>query len=479
MLVILDSISIKKGQKGKIHIISKLIESYEQFEVDIFDTGKLNPISKLGFSSKPINRIGDAYVVNFNTEDLEFGTYEIKAVRLHTPKSKSTKKKHIDFIGGESFQRSFFEVSIEKNERKSEKELKNSILKIEHENEKHFYSGINISENSNVENFAVFVLIKGLKIGLRYRLDKFEILPTDKGLESIDKLNYTNDFLKNRTSTNFVFPYDDETKTKSHNENPVTFAHFPKIYSDNIDNVLQFVSEKIQFLLQAFSLTRNASGEIFDIIIIKLGYNEAYRYSISNPYKGNLVLGTMAGEKAESLERYISNLETNSFSSLLVSLHKEALQEKNGGFKILRYWNILETLAESKNYCKNDNLLDFDNNIIYKKENNKIVLNKTGQPIPLKITGSLHIVYNLIRESYHAYTKETFVKVKMWYGLRNCVAHFGDVSRYNKLSNPRDRKYAEKAYKIIKSKNDYSPILFWLKESTRVILMNELNKTIR
>lgn len=472
MLVILDNISIEKGQKGKIHIISKLIEPYDQAQIDIFDTGKLNPTSKLGFSSKPIKRIGDAYIVEFDTENLECGIYEIKIVRLHTPKSKSTEKKRIDFVGGENFQRVFFEVSIKKNERIIEKDLKNLTFKIEHENEKHFYSGIDISKSGNVENYAVFVLIKGLKIGLRYRLDKFEILPTDKGLDSIDKLNYTNDFLKYRTSTNFVFLYDDETKTKSHNENPVTFAHFPKIYSDNIDNVRQFVSEKVQFLLQAFSLTRNASGEIFDIIIIKLGSNEAYRYSISNPYKGNLIIGRMAGENAESLGLYIRNMEANSFNSLLVNLHKETLKEKNGGFMILRYWNILETLAENKNYCRNDNLLDHDDNFIYE-------INKNGDSIIQKISGPLNIVYNLVRKSLYPQTKESYEQIKMWYAVRNCIAHFGTISSYSKLNSPRDRKYAEKAYKIIKTRNDYSPILFSLKETTRILLMKELNKEVK
>lgn len=120
----------------------------------------------------------------------------------------------------------------------------------------------------------------------------------------------------------------------------------------------------------------------------------------------------MAGEKVESLHSFIKNLEKNSFNSLLVSLHKEALNEMNVDFKFLRYWNILETLAESKSYCKNDNLLDFDDNIIY-------ITNNEGKSIPLQKNKPLNIVYNLIRESNYAYTKETFEKVKMYYGLSN------------------------------------------------------------
>jgi len=142
----------------------------------------------------------------------------------------------------------------------------------------------------------------------------------------------------------------------------------------------------------------------------------------------------------------------------------------------LRYWNILETLAESKNYSKNDNLLDYDNHIIYKKENDKILLDKEGNPIPLKIVGSLNIVYNLFRESKYGNTNDTFEKTKMWLGLRNSVAHFGTISAYHKLRGSRDKKYAEKAVKIIEHNKGHNPILFDLKEDVKLLLMRELNK---
>ena len=103
-------------------------------------------------------------------------------------------------------------------------------------------SGIDISKSGNVENYAVFALIKRLKIGVRYRLDKFEILPTDKGLDAIDELNFTNTFLNEKTSTNIEFPYDDNIKSRSQTANPVAFAHFPKIISDDIEKVKEYVT---------------------------------------------------------------------------------------------------------------------------------------------------------------------------------------------------------------------------------------------
>jgi hypothetical protein len=477
MKITLDKISIKKGLNGKINLINSLIESYDQLQIEIFDTGKINPKSKLGFGTTATKKSKDSYEVNFSTENLEFGIYEIKLVRLHSPKSENIKSEIVDYIGGTHFQRLFFEVSNKENKTTNSKGLENSILKIEQENEKSFLKGISITNSDKNESYAAFVLINGLKIGVRYRLDKFEILPTNKGLDAIDELNFTNTFLKEQTKTNLTFPYNENIALKSQNENPVAIAHFPKIISDSIEKVKEFVNTKIKFLLESFSLIRGADAEIFDIIVINLKNGAGTRFSVSHSYKGNLFTGGFAGESPESLQQYINNLEKNSFYSLLVNLHKEAIKENNIDFKFLRYWNILETLAESKNYSKNDNLLDYDNQIIYKKENDKISVDKEGNPIPLKIgIGSLNHVYNLFRESKFGNTNDTLEKTKMWLGLRNSVAHFGTISAYHKLRVSRDKKYAEKAFKIIENNKGHNPILFDLKEAVKLLLMRELNK---
>ena len=476
MKITLDKISIKKGEKGKINLVNSLIESYDQLQVEIFDTGKINSKSILGFGVTPTKKSKDTYDIDFNTDNLDFGIYEIKVIRLHSPISENIKSETVDFIGGKEFQRLFFEVNNYENEIINSKDLENSILKIEQENENTFLKGITLTNTDKNESYAVFVLIKGLKIGVRYRLDKFEILPTNKGLDAIDELNFTNTFLKEQTRTNLIFPYNENIALKSQNENPVAIVHFPKIISDNIQNINEFVNAKIKYLLQSFSLIRGADAEIFDLIVVNLKNGEGTRFSVSHSYKGNLLLGGLAGESPESLELHINNLEKNSFNSLLVNLHKEALKENNIDFKFLRYWNILETLAESKNYSKNDNLLDYDNQIIYKKENDEISLDKNGNPIPLKINGSLNKVYNLFRESKFGNTNDTLENTKMWLGLRNSVAHFGTISAYNKLGNPRDKKYAEKAFKIIEKNKGHNQILFNLKEDVKLLLMRELNK---
>ena len=91
MKITLNKISIKKGEKGKINLVNSLIESYDQLQVEIFDTGKINSKSILGFGVTPTKKSKDTYDIDFNTDNLDFGIYEIKLIRLHSPISENIK----------------------------------------------------------------------------------------------------------------------------------------------------------------------------------------------------------------------------------------------------------------------------------------------------------------------------------------------------------------------------------------------------
>lgn len=475
-MISLASNLIIKGNVGLILLQNELINHYEQVQIEIFNTCVHNPKSVLGFGSKPVLITDSSHSVSFSTDNFGPGIYEIKLLRLHTPKGEMAE--HKDFIGGEHFSRLFFEVILHNNNStaKTENELTKIVNKYENKIEESFMSGIDISKSQNKNNYCVFVLIKGLKTGIKYRLGRFEIFPLNKGVERNDVFNLMNHFLKNYTKTNYFFEYKQEDSIKSQGLNPVSIVHFPKIVSDSMQEAVRYVHDKSNYLLQSFSLIRAASGEILNILVINTEENKIFRFDQPESYKGNLLIGGLSGENANTLEVYTNALEKDSFKSLLVSLHKEALSEKNLDFKYLRYWNILETLAESKNYNSKDNLLDYEGNIIYKKEKGNIELDKEpNQPIPLRIAGSLNIVYNLIKECQIGNTDTTFEKVKMWFGLRNAVAHFGSSESYNKLRNNRDKIYAKKAMKLIELAKGHNPILFELKEDVKLILMKELS----
>lgn len=455
--------SIVKGQTATINLIENAIVTFQQVQVEIYDAGTPNPKSKLGFGTTAIENVDGSHDVRFDTTNLSTGIYEIKLIRLHTPINIDHKPEIIDYISNRDFQRIFFEVVNINDSEKTQDFLKDIVLKFEQTHDRNFHSGIVIPGSGIKIPFSVFVLVKGLKLGHSYKLDRLEVVPLTQGLDTLDELNITNWFLKTYTQVGIEFPYDDNIRLQSQGKFPAVVVHFPLITSNNEEQVRDFAVQKTSFLLHAFSLTRGANGQIFDIVSVNLEANVASRYSVSTPYVGNLLTGSVAGEDPDTLISYVESLEKSSFKNFLVQLHKEAIQEVSVDFKFLRYWNILELLAVSKNYNEQDDLLDFEGNAIHDK-NNQI----------RKIKGSLNTVFHLLKTHKIGSSIRTFENVGMWLSLRNAVAHFGSTSEWAKLRSSTDREYAEKAVKIISDSRGTNPILFDLKEDVKLILMREL-----
>ncbi|MBK8086810.1 MAG: hypothetical protein IPK31_01900 [Chitinophagaceae bacterium] len=462
----LEKISLVKGEEGKIIISYDDIKLYTNIDVMIFDTKVPNPSLKIWAGGAPQKNEVGLYEITFLTNQLSIGIYELKLVRL------STISDILNFVAGKNFIRTFFEIITTEKEATSIQEIKKSINNFEESYNSIFYSGIDISVNDNKNAYCLFVLIKGVLLGNPCKFDKFEIISLNQSLESKDEINFINLFLKEHTKANLQFEYDQDAALKSHILNPVSVVHFPKIISESIETAVNFAANKVRILLQSFTLTRNASGEVFSIISIDMKNGKGSRHEPRKTYIGNLATGDIAGERAETLVEYFNSLDKDPFKSFLVSLHKEALNEKNIHFKFFRYWNILETLAESKNYNSNDKLLDYEGKIMYQKENGEIKLDKKKIPIPEKINKSRNIVFNLIKEHGIGNTEETLDKVNMWFSLRNAVAHFGSIQNWYKLD--RGKEHAKKAIEIMEQTNSYDSILSPLKNDVVRILEREL-----
>lgn len=461
--------NILRGEIQKLFLVNDQVCNYSQVQVEVFNTGVPNPKSVLGFGTNPEKIEPNKYFVSFNTSTFNEGIYEIKLLRLHTPIIEGFDEQK-DYHGGKDFNRIFFKVTQTDEAPIKESELMNFVIEKEKENEKQFLSEINISKSENPDEYTAFVLVKGLKTGIRYRLNNIEVFPLNKGLDSVDTFSIANHFLKYYTRTGSSFDYNEEVSQEYQSQNPVSIVHFPKIISDKIDDVVNFAHKKTEYLLQAFSLIRGASANIFNILVVDINKSKIFRFLPPELYIGNMLTGGLSGENPSVLNAYMSSLESDSFKSLLVSLHKEALSEKNESFVFLRFWNILETLAENKNYDSEADLLDFNGNIIYENSN------PSAPQVPKKIKDSPNInkVYNLIKEHKIGNTEEVFDNVKMWLGLRNATAHFGSIYNYEQLGSSRDKRFVKKAIEIIQAAKGHNPILLRLKEDVKMILMNEL-----
>lgn len=461
--VTIDKVSTIKGDLLPVKVTAPQGANYCQLQIEIFDVGVRNPSSRLGFGTTP-RRIGkETSEVDIDTKHLEPGLYEIKLVILHGANDSSLPSR-IDFYPIKDFERKIFEIIPAYQVPRTEAEILRDVEKQESELEKSFLVPVDIRSNkkSDANNYCVFVFVKNLLIGARMRFEHFEVLPAGSGLDTKDHVDLVNDFLHKNTNTGISFNYDEMLRNQSRQCNPVCVVHFPAIISSNSDEVRDYCVEKANMLLLALSLARDAGGMIFDIVVFDRNTPQAQKFSIADHYVGNLLTGSLSGESSLSIETYFAGLLTSPFNTFLVGLFKEARREKSPDFQYVRYWQILETLAESRNYNPNEPLLDYDGNVMMNGEHVRYT------------KGAANIVFNLLRETGLGNTDNTWKNVNIWYAFRNAVAHHGSISRFTELSRSSVRKWAKIGFEDIQSEGGHDRFLWEIKEDTKLILMRRL-----
>lgn len=401
--------------------------------------------------------------VEIDSQHLSFGTYEIRLIRLHDPIDSSLAPQ-VDFVPHRNYTRQLFVVVASPEPQHTASTLLAEVQQREAELESEFLSLVDIRnhESSNASEYCVFVFIREVLIGTAIRFRNFELVPTQSGLDSRDPLDFVNWFLRERTLTRLQFVYEDVLAERSRQSSPVCVVHFPAIVSSSIEEVRDYCIEQTSKLLLALSLSRDAGGIAFEVVVLDRRIGNATKFSITPSYVGNLLTGQLSGESAERLDAYLDGLSRDPINGFLVGLYREARRDRSPDFQYVRFWQILETMAESNNYDPTSPLLDYENN----------VLMDGNQPRQSK--GSVNIVFRLLRDTGIGSTNETWKKVNVWFAFRNAVAHHGSVARYPELSRASAKAWAELGHEEITRASGHDRFLWELKEDTKLLLMRRL-----
>ncbi|MBK8760464.1 MAG: hypothetical protein IPM03_08525 [Sulfuritalea sp.] len=458
----LANASVVQGAQIPVEIVSDVGKAYAQVQLEIFDAGVRNPTSKLGFGAPSVHPGPHRLAVSINTVHLPFGLYEIGLVRLHGALNPASPPQ-IDFVPGRDFGRQVFEVTPAGQVVRSQAELLEHIMIQESELENQFLAPVDVRAKKDLpaEEYCVFVFIESLLVGTRIRFDRFEILPTGGGLDGQDSLHFVNEFLRTRTAIPIQFQYEDALRTQTRQSHPVCVAHFPLIVASNPEEAKKYCLERTDTLLLAMSLSRDAGGTTFDTVVFNRKTNEAFRYTVTRSYVGNLLTGQLAGENPESIEAYLSGLANSPFLQFLAGLYKEARRESSIDFQYVRFWQILEILAESRNYDPKAPLVDYSGDVIMDGE--KPRLTKSGASI----------VFNLLRESGIGNTESSWKFANTWFAFRTAAAHHGSISRFAELDREDVRTWGRIGFEEIQ-REAHDKYLWNLKEDTKLLLMREL-----
>ncbi|MDO8864167.1 hypothetical protein Q6D67_20995 [Haliea sp. E1-2-M8] len=460
--VILNSHSIQKADKLVVRAGHEKAYKYEQMQVEIYSAGVLNPEPKLGIGTKPTISEDGLFEVEISTDSLQPGLFEVLLIRFHSTLDSKTPEK-IDVLPRSLNERVIFEVIAHPVIPRSKAEIYAELSKLEHEIEEKFAAPFQIVEGAkNLLGYSVFVFIRDLLVGTRIRFPYFELLPTRAGLESIDTFNFVNMFLDQNTKTNVFFNYTEDAKRTSVQSNPVCVVHFPNVEAQSQNVARDYCVDKAKTLLLALALSRDAGGSVFDVVVFCHENHRATKFSVTSNYIGNLLIGNLSGENADTLHTYLFALESMALENFLTQLYREARRERHVDFQYVRLWQILEIIAEGEDYDPAAPLMDYEGNLLFHNDGSQR-LHK----------GSVHCVYAMLRDNRIGKSKSTWENVNKWFSVRCAVAHYGSISNYENLKAS-VKEWAIIANKEISENPGHDRNLWELKEDVKLLLQRRL-----
>jgi hypothetical protein len=460
--------SVLKGEPITLRLTFRPEVEYGQMQVEVFTAGVANPSNALGFGTVPQHPVDGQVAVDIDTQHLRVGVYEIGLVRLHSPTASSAAPQ-LDFVSGRDFPRQVFEVREPADSPRTPEQLLTHVVHLEQEHTRRFTAVVDVREDrsSPGEEFAGLVFVRDILVGVGMRFDHFEIVPTNTGLDTEDAVRFVNTFLQERTVTGIAFEYDVATRENARRTNPVCVLHFPAVLAKDVEAARDYCAEKANTLLLALSLSRDAGGVVFEIVLVSRKNGQAVKYGIASPYVGNLLTGGLSGENFESVRTYLSGITVSDTNRFLVSLYREARGERSRDFQYVRLWQILETMAEGRNYDASVVLCDYAGNPM--TDNGQVRL----------LRGSVNTVFNLFREEQVGDTGTIWKHVNIWFAFRNAVAHHGAISRYESLSRESVREWARIGHEELQRTPDHDGFLWMLKEDVKLLLMRQLVMSAR
>ncbi|MBW7932341.1 MAG: hypothetical protein H3C62_01760 [Gemmatimonadaceae bacterium] len=446
-----------------VRITQPGIADYGQVQVEIVSAGVRNPTSQFSIGTTP-RHIGEGVAeVYIDTSSLRLGVYEVGLVRLHSPQREQSDQ-HRDFLPTRDYERQIFEIRDTGGAVRNAAELTAFVRECEQQIVQAATATVDVRSDKSSEGleYIVLVFVRDVLIGVSMLVDTFQVVPTGTGLDGADSIRFVNEFLAETTRFGIRFAPDEASIEQVRQNNPVFVSNFPSIRANAPEEARDHCLSRAERLMLAFALSRDAGGSVLEVIVIPKGDGLALRYGYTGSYVGNLLQGSMSGESAEQVEAYLRGLEANELNRFLVSLYREALRERSPDFRYVRFWQILETLADSRNYDEAQPLLDYEGRPMM----------EDGQA--LRVKGSVNSVFNLLRENSIGTTSESWKQVNVWFAFRCAAAHYGSMAKHAQLSKSSTRRWGRTGFDELQSSPGFDHFLFLLKEETKLLLMRRL-----
>jgi len=446
------------------------VAGFGQIQVDIATCGRRNNVIVVSSGVAPEYDEEGIVHVSIPTESLS-GFFEVYSVKFHSDPRNPTAQSLFKRL--DDFERIFFHAYNERPLLKDEASIRKYLADTEEQLEREFLSGIDISASSTEKRrYVVLCFLRGVLIKRRFRLDRYELIPYH-GIDRLDVVSFVNEFLSDRTQLPCRFEYNDDLRTRVRNENPALILHYPLIIARNEENAIKYALTQAQLISESLAYMRGGVCEAFATLAFDRDQATAQIAFRAKPYRGNLLSGMLSGEDPETFEFLSKLLIDEPQIRYFVSLYTEASRELDPAFEYLRYWAILEAIAESKNFDRHEEIKDC---------NNEPIFDRSGKSF--KCSGSRQKVYKLLHKINHQISNPfderdeitgLWVAVDSWFAMRNASAHFGRFDRSSELQKNSLKSY-ELCDRIVELQQGelYGPFLLSLKTAAKLALAKEI-----
>lgn len=193
-------------------------------------------------------------------------------------------------------------------------------------------------------SFRVILFATGCLLGGPQQMAGYKLVPLGQGLSHRRLLEVVNCGLAGEGIEGL--PYIEQTEQLFATNTPTFMLDYTMVSAvDHLDAFLH-CNEHAALVYRALCLERGSMPEGFASFALQ--YESAMRWHEFRPpwYQGNLLQGFDVATTADAVDRMLPKLQTMPFVRLLVSTFSDGLREADHGFKLLRFWSVLELVAD-------------------------------------------------------------------------------------------------------------------------------------
>ncbi len=408
--------------------------------INIFRAGIARDQLALGFGSAPRLR-GDALsVVQKLPDNLPTGLHRIDYAILNGNGGTVSAKQHVV-----RFDSVWFEIRDPKDNARDAQQLIRAVEHLSQQRQAYAESEILTasaqSASDNSVPYRVIIFGVGCLVHNRQQMPGYSIAPINRGLSHC----YLNEIVDSTLRQLRYGPVDFDAATEQAHQQgtPTFFIEFVRVLAIGWQDALDHCVCHAELIFELLGLDRGQKPREFFRMAVNMVTGQRHFTFLTPWYRGNLVSDFNPTSTADFIETAVPNLQSNPFLRLLLRSYAEATSESDWGIQALRYWTVLELLAERK--IKDDLTIKHPDgtDILTAKGKQMTTKNKAARVYQFIFSAGCHtcsgsannggktIAYRIGGQAPPANDPDGTEFIPLWdavqaaYAIRNSVAHEG------------------------------------------------------